>query len=92
MSAGAAVLRRAPDVRYRVLDGEAVVLSQKRGEVIGLSEVGSRLLDLCDGTRDVAAILEVVAEEFDVEREQLERDANDFFGQLLEIGVLVSDE
>ena len=84
-----AVYRRANDVRYRVLDGEAVVLCQQRGEVIGLSEVGARMLDLCDGARDFEGVLDRLGEEFEVERAALELDVTDFLGQLVEIGVLV---
>lgn len=87
-----AVFRRAPDVRYRVLDGEAVVLSQRRAEVLGLSEVGARLLDLCDGTRTFGEIVANAGGEFEVERERLERDAAGFFAELVEIGVLIRND
>ncbi len=92
MIESAAVFRRAPDVRYRILDGEAVVLCQSRAEVLGLSEVGSRLLDLCDGARAFGAIVERVGAEFEVEPGVLERDASEFFTELLEIGVLTRSE
>ena len=89
MSAVSAIYRRAADVRYRVVDGEAVVLSQNRGEVLGLNDVGARLLELCDGVRELGAVLDVLSAEFDVERERLEREAGALVEELVGIGVLV---
>ncbi len=80
--------RRAPDVRYRILDGEAVVLRQRASEVLGLDPVGSRVLDLCDGTRGIDALVDALAAEFDAPRETLARDIEEFLDELARIGVV----
>jgi Coenzyme PQQ synthesis protein D (PqqD) len=82
------VLRRRGDVRYRVLDGEAVVLRQRAGEVLVLNEVAARLLDLADGATPLAAWVETLAAEYEVERAVLERDVLDFAGELADAEVL----
>jgi coenzyme PQQ synthesis protein D (PqqD) len=82
------VLRRRGDVRYRVLDGEAVVLRQKAGEVLVLNEVASRLLDLADGETPLAGWVETLAAEYEVERAVLERDLVTFAGELAAAEVL----
>jgi pyrroloquinoline quinone biosynthesis protein D len=85
---GSPGFRRASDVRYRVLDGEAVVLRQRAAEVLGLNRVGSRVLELVDGESGVPEILDRLADEFEVERGTLEADVRAFLDELVAAGVL----
>lgn len=78
----ASVLRRRGDVRYRLLDGEAVVLRQRAGEVLVLNEVAARILDLADGETPVAGWVEALAAEYDAPRAVLERDVVAFTAEL----------
>ena len=80
--------RRVADVRYRVLDGEAVVLRQRAAEVLGLNRVGSRVLELVDGETGVPELLDRLADEFEVERATLEADVRAFLDELVAAGVL----
>jgi hypothetical protein len=82
------VLRRRGDVRYRVLDGEAVVVRQGAGEVLVMNEVAARILDLADGAATVAGWVEALAAEYDVARPALEHDVLGFAGELAAAGVL----
>ncbi|HEX6864341.1 MAG TPA: PqqD family protein [Thermoanaerobaculia bacterium] len=86
------VLRPAPDVRYRIVDGEAVVVRQKSAEVLVMSEVAARILALADGTRPVGAWVEALASEFEVERETLERDVLRFAAELVDEGILTPED
>jgi hypothetical protein len=81
-------LRRAADVRYRLLDGEAVVIRQRAGEVLGLNPVGSRLLELIDGARDVEALVDELAAEFAADRGTIARDVEGFLAELVASGVV----
>src|SRR5215210_6221189 len=65
---GRSVLRPASDVRFRIVDREAVVVRQHDAEVLVMSDVAARLLSLADGVRPVAAWLDVLADEHDVLR------------------------
>lgn len=82
------VLRRRADVRYRVVDGEAVVVLQGTAEVLVLNETASRLLDLADGSAPLAAIAEALLGEYDVAPDTLGRDLLDGARELAAAGLL----
>lgn len=78
------VLRLRSDVRYRMIEGEALVLRQEAAEVLGLNPVGSRVLELIDGQRSVSDLLRILEGEYEVERAELESDVLGFLGELLQ--------
>ncbi len=82
------VLRRRSDIRYRTLDGEAVVIRQQAGEVLVLNEVAARLLDLADGATPLHGWVEALLGEYEVAREVLERDVAECARELTEAGLL----
>jgi len=82
MIALTSVLRPRPDIRYRIIEGEAVVVRQDAAELIVLNETGARVLQLMDGVRSVAAIVDMMAEEFAAERPDIEGDVMAFIGEL----------
>lgn len=82
------ILRPARDLRFRRIDDEAVVVRQRAGEVLVLNETAARLLELADGRSRVADWVEVLAAEYDVDREALERDVLAFTVDLAEQGML----
>lgn len=82
------VLRRRSDVRYRLIEGEAVVLRQSAAEVLVLNEVGASVLDLADGERSVAGWLETLAAEYDADPAVLEREVLEFAGEMFAAGLL----
>ncbi len=82
------VYRHCGDVRYRVIDDEAVVIRQDAGEVLGLNDIGARVLELVDGKASVEVLLEKMAGEFETDRAQLERDVFEFLKELTEAGVI----
>lgn len=53
-----------------------------------VSEVGERIVELIDGKRSVAAIVEALVNEFEVPREVAESDTLDFIGLLADKHVL----
>jgi hypothetical protein len=83
------VFCRASDVRFRKLDEEGLVLSQKRAEVIGLNGVGARVVELCDGARTFESIVDQLEEEYEIDRPTLESDTSEFVDEMLELGILV---
>ena len=82
------VLRRRSDVRYRRIEGEAVVLRQSAAEVLVLNEVGASVLDLADGERPVGEWIEILAAEYDADPETLAAEVLEFAGELREAGLL----
>jgi len=77
-----------PDVRYRLLLNEAVVIRQDAAEVLGLNLVGARVLELIDEGLSEGGILERLLREFDVTPRQLQTDVRDFISELTDLGVV----
>jgi len=84
----AARFRLRPDVRYRIIDGEAVVIRQDDAEVVVLNGVGARVLELVHAAKPVSALLEVLCAEYQVSQKELERDIFGFLEELLAAGVI----
>ena len=82
------VLRRRPDVRYRRIEGEAVVLRQSAAEVLVLNGVGAAVLDLADGKRPVGEWIDALTQEYGADRETVARDILEFAGEASEAGLL----
>ena len=53
-----------------------------------VSEVGSRIIELCDGVRTVGQIVDTLCEEFEVGRDECEREVLRFVDLLVEKKVL----
>ena len=84
------ILSRSPKTAWRVIEGEAVILSLDTKAFRGLNPVGSRVWELIDGRRSVDEIVEVVVREFDVTREQAAADVQAFVRELLDKGLVTS--
>ena len=82
------ILAKAPTSAWRLIAGEAVILSLDTKVLRGLNDVGSRVWDLIDGQRSVDDIVDVIVEEFDVPRAQAAADIHTFTGELLDKGLV----
>ncbi len=90
MIQSSSVLVLSGDVRYRVINDEAVLVRQRAGEVLALNEVGTRVVELLDGRRQVGEIVDALVDELEVERSTLEKDALEFLQELADSGVVGS--
>jgi pyrroloquinoline quinone biosynthesis protein D len=54
-----------------------------------LNLLGGMIWDLCDGSRTQTQVVDVLLEEFDVERAELETDVAEFVDDLLQRGWLI---
>ena len=88
MTTLATTYRRAADVRYRVLDDEAVVIRQRAGEVLGLNALGARLLDALDDLKSVGEIVAALAADYAVALPELERDVLEYYAELAALGLI----
>jgi hypothetical protein len=82
------IYERSPSVRYRILEGQAVVVRQDVAEVLVLSEVGARVLELLDGKRKLVAVRDLLLLEYEVDEAQLEQDLNEYINRLKEAGII----
>jgi hypothetical protein len=76
-----------PDVIFRVLDDEAVLLNLKTGTYFGLDAVGTRIWQLLTEHRSLARVLDLLLEEYDVDRGPLEQDLLALVDQLCSKGL-----
>jgi hypothetical protein len=75
------------DVLFRELDTEAVLLNLKTGVYFGLNPVGTRVWQLLAEHRALGRVLEIMLDEYDVERGVLEQDLLDLSRQLRTAGL-----
>jgi hypothetical protein len=81
------VLRVKPDVRFRLLPPETVVVRQSAPEVLVLNEVAGEILQRLDARRPLSAIVEALVPIYAAERAALERDVLAFAAELVAAGV-----
>jgi hypothetical protein len=75
-------VRLSPDVVYRTLGSEAVVLHLDSGIYFGLNEVGNRIWQLAL-EHDLRHVCDELVSEFDAPREVIEHDVLTLIDQLL---------
>jgi len=73
--------------RFRRFEEEGIVINQKTAEALVISEVGTRLLELSDGTRTLGECAALLAGEFDAEPSVIEEDVVRFARELVDAGV-----
>ena len=84
-------MKLSPDVVFRNLDGEAVILDLATGTYFGLNEVGTRVWQLVDEGRDLPQIVEIVTTEYEADRETIARDVRKLLDDLRARRLLVAD-
>jgi len=77
-----------PETRFRAVDDEAVVLNQTTAEVLVVSAVGCRVLELIRDDGGVERVLDRLLAEYDVEKPVLERDVLAFLAEMVDAGTL----
>ncbi|HKO48359.1 MAG TPA: PqqD family protein [Polyangiaceae bacterium] len=80
-------IRRAPTALSREFDHEVAVILPTANAVRVLNEVGGRIWALADG-RTFAEILDILVNEFEVDRIQLRMDVESFLSELQAKGLL----
>lgn len=70
------------------LEGEAVVLDTATGEYYGLNEIGARIWTLLQEPMTFSALVDVLLEEYAVDRDRCEEEVGDLLGQMKEKNLL----
>ena len=78
----------ARDVRWRLVDGEVVVVVQQRGEVLGLNETASLAFERAAAGASFGDIVTSLLEELDVDERALTEDLRLFFAGLASDGLV----
>ena len=78
-----------PQTAARIVDGSAVIVLADTGQVNVLNSVGTRVWELCDGSRSARQIAETLAAEFQVTPEQALSDTAEFLETLVRAQAVV---
>ncbi len=77
-----------PQVMSRRVGEETVLLDLESGLYFGVDQVGQRVWELAGSGQTLGNIVDVIVDEFDVERAQAEADVLEFAATLVERGLL----
>jgi hypothetical protein len=78
----------SPEVLFQEVSGEIVLLDLASESYFGLDEIGARIWALLNEEQSVGQIVEVLLEEYEVDRARLEGDVNELLENLLEAGLI----
>ena len=84
-------LRRREGILAQEAHGQTVLLRLEDGGYYALDEVGAMIWELCDGQRDVAAIVAELCAEFDAPEAIVRADVLEFTDDLRRERLLVVD-
>jgi hypothetical protein len=73
----------SPDVVFRDLEGEAVILDLTSGRYFGLNAVGTRIWMLLEAGTPIEQIVRAIAEEYAADAAQIDRDVKALVEDLL---------
>lgn len=82
------ILAKSPKTAWRIIEGEAVILSMESKVLRGLNPVGSRIWELIDGQRSLEEITGTIVLEFDVTPADAAQDVRAFIQELLDRGLV----
>ncbi|MCC6129444.1 MAG: PqqD family protein [Acidobacteria bacterium] len=66
--------QKSPDVLFRNLSGEAVLLNLATGNYFGLDPVGTRIWEILETRERLQDVIEAIVQEFDVDEATARRD------------------
>jgi hypothetical protein len=78
---------KSEDVLFRELDTEAILLNLKTGIYYGLNPVGTRAWQLVEEHGTLARVLDIMFDEYEVDRGVLEKDLLDLTRALRDAGL-----
>ena len=73
-----------PQVIARKIGDETVILALESGTYFGLDPVGARMWHLMEAGKSLAQVCDTMIEEYEVERDVLQRDLLSLVGELVE--------
>ena len=68
------VPQKNPDIIWKDVKGETILLNPVSGKYFGLNKVGRAFWEKIDGARSLPDIAELLLKDFDVEKERLLKD------------------
>lgn len=84
-------IKISPEVLFRELDGEAVILDLATERYYGLDEVGTRMWQLLEEHGQTAPVIAQLLAEYDVDEEKVSADLAELIDKLAEAGLILID-
>ena len=84
------LISRNPDLLETTLDNEIVLMSIERGNYFGLEATAKHIWQLLELPQTKEILLEKLSNEYEAEREVIDRDLDDFLKKLLDNGVVIT--
>ena len=78
----------APDVMFRAVGDESVLLNLTSELYLGLDPVGTRMWNVLMSASDIQSAFDTLLAEYDAQPEQLRQDLQEFLGKLQENGLI----
>jgi hypothetical protein len=85
---GSTIVVAVKDQIFSEVAGEVVILHLQQGVYYGLNNVGARIWQLIQQPRTVDEVCDLIAQEFDAPKTQIERDVAALFDDLLSRGMV----
>lgn len=82
--------RKNPDVSWQIVEGQAVLIHNKLGEIQVLNDTGSIIWQNLE--EGVEKITEILTSQFDVSEETARKDIESFLNELKEEGAIYTEE
>jgi len=83
-------LAHSKEIAARVLDGEMMIMSARDSTLFSLNELGTIIWQAADGATSLEEIVaQKICPEYDVEPDQVLKDAETFVRELAEHGILI---
>jgi hypothetical protein len=80
----AARVEPGPDVMFRTVGDESVLLHLKSEAYLGLDAIGTRMWTLLTASESIQSAFDALLHEYEVDSQQLRRDLEDFVHKLVE--------
>jgi hypothetical protein len=81
-------VRIAPEIMFREVGDESVILDLRSERYLGLNDVGTRMWHALMGSGSIQTAYEVLLANYDVEPAELERDLRELVDQLVEMSLI----
>ena len=89
-NAGKPLRRR--DLVWREVDGETVILSPDNKKLQVVNGVGARIWALLDGEHDVSAITSIISQEYNAQKDTVEKDTLEYLEDLKRLDLMEVEE
>lgn len=82
---------RNPDISWRKIEGQAVLIFNKDGIIKVLNKTATFIWENLDEINNLDEISGNISQTFEVERNMASEDTKDFFSQLLSMGAIIEE-